>query len=170
MIHSKRSLWQFVPSLTPPRMKLYMGPATHHVKYILYIWQTNIVMSIRQRVTLNNMPFYQVVPMLLMLITWAVEVLYILHQIWVIMGYKDNNKNRKISETSILFTRSGGILSLPLLELLLNLEMYSQDPLEILYLEGLKTSCRVPHNYIISQILLVPWKMMIRDRTYIQKK
>ena len=106
--------------------------------YIIYV-HMNILM---QCVTLNNMPFYQVVPMLLMLTTWVVEVLYILHQIWVIMGYKDNNKNWKISKTSILFTISGGILSLPLLEILLNLEMYSWDPLEILYLEELKTSCR----------------------------
>ena len=98
--------------------------------YIIYV-HINILM---QRVTLNNIPFYQVVPMLLMLTTWVVEVLYILHQIWVIMGYKDNNKNWKRSETCILFTRSGGILNLPLLELLLNLEMYSWDPLEILYL------------------------------------
>ena len=153
--------------LETPQVWSYIWDLPHTMSiYIIYV-HMNILM---QCVTLNKIPFYQVVPMLLMLTTWVVEVLYILHQIWVIMGYKDNNKNWKISKTRILFTISGGILSLPLLELLLNLEMYSWDPLEILYLEGLKTSCRVPHNYIISQILLVPWKMMIRDRTYIQKK
>ena len=108
--------------------------------YIIYV-HINILM---QRVTLNNIPFYQVVSMLFMLTTWAVEVFYILHQRWVIVGYKDNNKSWKSSETSILFTRSGGILNFSLHDLLLNLEMYSWDPLEILYLEGLKTSSRVP--------------------------
>ena len=45
--------------------------------------------------------------MLLMLTTYAVEVLYILHQIRVIMGNQDINKNWKSSKTSIMFTRIG---------------------------------------------------------------
>ena len=78
-----------------------------------------------------------------------------MHQIQVIMGNQDNNKNWKSSKTSIPFTRSGGILNLPVLALLLNLDIYSWNPLQILYLDG-KILCRVPHNYIILQILLVP--------------
>ena len=62
--------------------------------------------------------------MLLILTSYAVEVLYILLQIQVIMGNQDN-RNLKSSKTSIPFTRSGGILNLPLLALLLNLEIYS---------------------------------------------
>ena len=130
-----------------------MGPSTHHVNiYIIYA-HMNILMSIRQRVTLNSIPFYQVVLMLLMLTSKVLEVLYTLHQIRVIMGNQDNNKNWKSSKTSIPFIRSGGILNLPLLAILLNLEIYCFNPLQILYLDG-KTSCSVPHNYIILQILL----------------
>ena len=95
----------------------------------------NIIMSIRQCVTLNSIAFYQVALFLLM----AVEILYILHQIRVIMGNQDNNKNWKSSKTSIPFTKSGGILNLPLLMLLLNLDIYSWNPPHILYLDG-KTS------------------------------
>ena len=132
-----------------------MGPATHHANiYIIYV-HMNILMSIRQRVTLNIIPFYLVVLILLMLTSYAKEFLYIMHEIRVIIENQDNNKNWKISKTSISFTRSGGILNLPLHEILLNLDTSSLNPLHILYLDG-NISCRNPHNYIKLQILVVP--------------